>query len=369
MQLWLIPIAYVVCGFVVGFELPRLEYAYMPHYGHDISVGSAQAYLSAVSSGMITLTAVVFSIVFVMLQFTTTAYSKRLFQLFAGHPLSLHALGMFVATFMCALGVLEFVDRNHSGQVPLLSIQATTALLVLSMVLLAMLIRRIGLLRITYILQYVGDQGRAVIVALLPRADDEVVDEVATLRAQAEAMRKRGSTQRVVYGGTPRAVAKFRIDACVRLAERADCTIAMHCGVGDTIAQGTLLLEVFGATAQIPEDALLRCIDLAPERTFEQDPKYPLRLLVDTAIMALSPAVNDPTTAVQAIDQIEDLLNRLGRRILDSGFVKDANGKLRLVFPMPTWDEYLSLAFDEIRAYGADSLQVHRRRSAISAGP
>ena len=117
---------------------------------------------------------------------------------------------------------------------------------------------------------------------------------------------------------------------------------------------------------RLPEARLRRAIEVARERTFEQDPKYPLRLLVDIAIKALSPAINDPTTAVQAIDQIEDLLHRLGRRALDTGCVTDEQGALRLVFPTPTWEDYLALAFDEIRQYGASSVQVMRRlRSAL----
>jgi uncharacterized membrane protein len=82
---------------------------------------------------------------------------------------------------------------------------------------------------------------------------------------------------------------------------------------------------------------------------------------VDIAIRALSPAVNDPTTAVQAMDQIEDLLRRLGTRRLDVDQVKDETGALRLIFPTPIWEDFLSLAFDEIRFYGATSLQVMRR--------
>ena len=117
---------------------------------------------------------------------------------------------------------------------------------------------------------------------------------------------------------------------------------------------------------RIPEKELMRAIRLERGRTFEQDPKFPIRVLVDIAIKALSPAINDPTTAVQALDQIEDLLRRLGVRHLDAGYVSDANGVLRLVFPMPTWEDYLALAFDEIRQYGATSVQVMRRlRSAL----
>ncbi len=118
--------------------------------------------------------------------------------------------------------------------------------------------------------------------------------------------------------------------------------------------------------APLPEDALLSAVRLGRERTFEQDPKYPIRLLVDIAIKALSPAINDPTTAVQTIDQLEDLLRRLGAAELDAGYAADENGALRLVFPTPTWEDYLTLAFDEIRQFGSSSVQVMRRmRSAL----
>jgi uncharacterized membrane protein len=126
-------------------------------------------------------------------------------------------------------------------------------------------------------------------------------------------------------------------------------------------------MRVHGGTA-LPEARLREAIEVGRERTFEQDPKYPLRLLADIAIKALSPAVNDPTTAVQAIDQIEDLLRRLGRRSLDAGCVNDEQGALRLVFPTPTWEDYLALAFDEIRQYGASSVQVMRRLRAALRG-
>ena len=128
-----------------------------------------------------------------------------------------------------------------------------------------------------------------------------------------------------------------------------------------------LLMDVRGAKTPLPGRQLLASIAVAQQRTFEQDPKYSLRLLVDVAIKALSPAINDPTTAVQAIDQIEDLLRRLGRYELEVGYARDANGVVRVIFPVPTWEDYLRLSFDEIRQYGASSVQVMRRlRSALS---
>jgi uncharacterized membrane protein len=141
--------------------------------------------------------------------------------------------------------------------------------------------------------------------------------------------------------------------------------IVMPFAVGDIVIEGETFLTVHGGRLMLPRQALRHAVNLERQRTFEQDPKYALRLLVDIAIKALSPAVNDPTTAVQALNQIEDLLRRLGVRNLDVGQVKDETGALRLIFPIPTWEHFLSLAFDEICLYGANSLQVMRRLRTV----
>ena len=82
---------------------------------------------------------------------------------------------------------------------------------------------------------------------------------------------------------------------------------------------------------------------------------------------ALSPAINDPTTAVQSLDQIEDLLLRLGQCHLDTGRYRDSDGKVRLLVPFPTWEDFLRLAFAEISSCGATSVQVMRRMNALVA--
>jgi uncharacterized membrane protein len=127
----------------------------------------------------------------------------------------------------------------------------------------------------------------------------------------------------------------------------------------------TPLLRVYGGRYQLKERALKHTFEIGDERTFAQDPKYALRLLVDIAIRALSPAINDPTTAVQALDQIEDLLMRLGRSQLELGPYRDKAGTVRLQIPFPGWDHFLRLALDEIRFCGANSVQVMRRMKAL----
>jgi uncharacterized membrane protein len=174
--------------------------------------------------------------------------------------------------------------------------------------------------------------------------------------------------QTIKYSGDPRAIVTFDIEALVQQARAAEAIIVMTCAVGDTLVDDTLMARVHGVENLLSDKELMRAVRVGRERTFEQDPKYPIRLLVDIAIKALSPAVNDPTTAVQAMDQIEDLLRRLGRRDLDAGYARDADGVLRLTFPMPTWEDYLALSFDEIRQFGTTSVQVMRRLRSALAG-
>jgi uncharacterized membrane protein len=284
---------------------------------------------------------------------------------FARDPSLFHALGIFAATFIYALFTLAWVDREPSGQVPLLSSLLVGVLLVASMLMFSRLVQRLTDLQVTSVLQLIGDRGREVIQEMFARTDDAG----NARRRDGKTVENLGPvTQTLRYSGEPRAIARLDINALAQEARESNAVIVMACAVGDTLVEDTLLLHVHGGERRLSERQLMRAIRLERERTFEQDPKYPLRLLVDVAIKALSPAINDPTTAVQAIDEIEDLLRRLGRRDLDTGHIWDANAALRLVLPMPTWEDYLALAFDEIRQYGATSVQVMRRLRAALVG-
>jgi uncharacterized membrane protein len=368
--IWLVPMIYALATMVLGFVIPRFENVYFASYSMTagaygfllLSVTSAQALLSAVASGMMALTAIVFSVAYITVQFNSVAYSPRLALWFARDPVLFHSFGVFIATFEYALFTLAWVDRGGSGSVPVLSILIVALLLLVSMVLFARLVRGLSDLQVTNTLRMVGNRGRAIIRNMF-EADgrwETAGDTAATGSGPV--------TQILRYRGEPRSVARFDIGALVHAASDADAIIEMHCAVGDTLVDDAILLEVHGGTVLIPDRRLSRAVRLARERTFEQDPKYPIRLLVDIAIKALSPAVNDPTTAVQVVDQIEDLLHRLARRELDAGIARDTAGKLRVIFPMPSWEDYLRLSFDEIRQYGASSVQVMRRlRAALVA--
>jgi uncharacterized membrane protein len=356
---WTITTAYAALAIAGGTFLPRIESRLLPSLVSPISVSAATAIYSSIASGMIALTGIVFSLTFVMVQFSATAYSPRLVLWFARDPLLAHAFGVFTATFLYAIAALGWIDRAGTGRVPLISALTVVALLLASVAMFVGLINRVALLQISRTLAFTGDQGRKVIDAIYPRWSPAPPEIPARRPAMAAV------TQVVSHHGPPLAVERVRVDALVELASEADAVVEVAVAVGDTVEESVAILRVFGAPQPIDDRRLRRCVVLGVERTFDQDPKYAIRLLVDIAIRALSPAINDPTTAVQSLDQIGDLLLRLGRRRLETGEVCDAGGTLRLTMQAPTWDDFLWLAFGEICAYGGTSLQVMRRLHAL----
>ena len=356
---WGIPGLYSAVAIAAALTIPRLESRILPEFVSPMSISSAMAIYSSIASGMLALTGIVFSLTFVMVQFSATAYSPRLVLWIARDPVMSHALGIFTATFLYGVAALAGVDRSGSRQVPFFSVWVELALLLASVGMFIALIHRIGLLQVNRMLAFTGDQGRKVISTIYPSLSSTVAvtgpDDLGALPR----------TQTLIHHGGPRSIQAIDVSALVNVAKASGGIIVTVVAVGDTVVELTPLLHVCGTREPIPEKKLRNGIKLGSQRTFEQDPKYAIRLLVDIAIKALSPAINDPTTAVQALDQIEDLLLRLGQRYLEIGRYRDSDGKLRLVVPFPTWDDLLRLAFDEICFYGATSVQVMRRMNAL----
>ena len=363
---WSIPMVYAGVTIVMGLTFPRLEYRYLAGYRHGMTISAATAVFSSIASGMLALTGIVFSLAFVMVQFSSIAYSPRLVLWFSRDPVIAHGMGIFTATFIYSLSALGWVDRDGSGRVPFFSTWLVILLVIASVMILALLVQRLAALQVSGVIGFIGRKGRRVIGEMYPivvaaEGDNRTIENPPNSRALSLPV-----TQVVIHAGEPMAIAQYDVQALVGLAKQAEGAIVMPLAVGDTVVEGDAILTVRGGNHMLPSTVLRRAVDLEHQRTFDQDPKYALRLLVDIAIKALSPAVNDPTTAVQALDEIEDLLRRIGTRFLDVGQVTDESGVLRLIFPAPIWEDFLSLAFDEIRFYGATSLQVMRRlRTAL----
>ena len=361
-----IPLVYAVAALVAGLSLPRLERNLFPNLTVGIDPGAALAILTGIASGMMGLTAIVFSIAFVMVQFSATAYSPRLVLWLARSAVINHSIGMFTATFVYSLAAAAWINREGSGLVPPITVWFAVLLLLASLAMFVLLVERVGMLQVTRVLAYAGDEGRKVIDRMYrvqTRARHGLdTDAPSPSQTDPDAL---PLVQTLVHHGAPAVVQAVDTDALASIAVTAGGVVAMTVAVGDTVLEGMPILRVRGTAAAPDLDTLKDAVALGSDRTFEQDPKYALRLLVDVAIKALSPAINDPTTAVQALDQIEDLLLRLGRCDLDVGRTYDAAGRLRFEMPVPSWHDLVVLALDEVRFCGATSVQVMRRTRAL----
>jgi hypothetical protein len=148
-------------------------------------------------------------------------------------------------------------------------------------------------------------------------------------------------------------------------SQEANVVVELIPVVGDFVGKDESLFALYGNVSGIDENILLSSINFGVERTLEQDPTFAFRIILDIALKALSPAINDPTTAVLAIDQIHSLLRSAGKRNLRTDNITDESGKLRVIFRTPNWEDFVTLACTELRRYGADSIQVVRRLRAM----
>ena len=155
------------------------------------------------------------------------------------------------------------------------------------------------------------------------------------------------------------------LELLVGIARRAGGLVEFVPRVGDFVATGNPLFRLYGDAARIDDSKLRAQVAFGPERTIEQDSTFAVRVIVDIAIKALSPAINDPTTAVLAIDQLHRLLHLVGARHLHDDLVHDLEGVPRLIFRTPNWEDFVTLTFREIRLYGAGNSQVARRLRAM----
>ena len=148
-------------------------------------------------------------------------------------------------------------------------------------------------------------------------------------------------------------------------ARRSNIVVELVHRVGDFVGSGEPLFRLYGDSRSVEHRRLAGSVAFGPERTIEQDFTFAIRVIVDIAIKALSKAINDPTTAVLAIDQLHRLLRITGNRKLHDKEILDESGRLRLIFRTPDWDDFVQLAIREIRLYGAENFQVARRLRAM----
>jgi uncharacterized membrane protein len=300
---------------------------------------------------MVSLAALVLTITMVVVQLAMGQFSPRIVQRILRDKPSQLAIGLFVATFVHAvLTSREVVDRGDgTGQVPGIAVVTSYVLVLASIAVLVIYVHHIGqALRVSALIELVGDDTRKLVDRRYPDAGEPPPVDPAG--------------PRVVPSRESGVVTMIGTEALVREAQRADCVLELVPALGTFVPAGGPLFVVHGEPDDLDEDALFSALSLKLEPTLDEDVAYGLRLLVDIAERSLSDSpFQDPTTAVQAIDRLHDILRQLARRPLPDGRIRDDDGEIRLLVETMGWDDYVRLAFVEIRLAGASSPQVTRR--------
>jgi uncharacterized membrane protein len=356
-SLWLVPfialLLYTVAiRLVYAFEQWMAWFAFLPW-----GVSGSQRMLETIVTMTLTFVVFTFGSLLVAIQVAGGQLTPRII---ATTLLSDNAIrftvGLFIFTLLFATGALTRLDTDvdHAivGIAGLLGFFSIAAFLYL-------IDYAARLLRPVSIIARVSERGRQVIQEVYP---DFAVKEAGISIASPRVFENPDKV--IPYRGRPTIIVAINKKALFTLASKTGSVIELVPRIGDFVAPGEPLFRLYGNS--LPDEAKLRAmIAFGPERTLEQDPMFAFRIIVDIAIKALSKAINDPTTAVLAIDQLQRLLCFVGKRNLHGEAVLTQNGELRVVLSAPDWEDFVKLTFSEIRLYGAENFQIARRLRAV----
>jgi uncharacterized membrane protein len=355
---WLVPLGSILAALLAVPAMRWLDYQTGWSWFNFTAVG-ARGVLDSLSSSLLTFIVFAVSSLLLAVQLASGQLTPRIIALVFSLRRVKISVGVFVFAYTFSLGAVGRIEEQHVPQLLVfLAIFSTLA----SIVVFFWFVQQIGMnLRPVAILEGLWELGRQVIDGVYPSA--LALTAPASPLLELQALPK--PARIIEYAGNSGSFLAFGTRELVVAAQQAECVIELLPQVGDFVSRGDPLFRVYPADRHIEEAALHHMVALGPERTLEQDPGFAFRIMVDIAERALSPAINDPTTAVLALDQLHRLLRYVGQKQLDPGTVCDEHGTLRLLYPTPQWDDFVMLATSEIRLFGASSLQIPRRLQAM----
>ena len=356
-SLWFLPTIFAVAAIVVANLTIWLDTQVDAPIGVRPDLvsdpGSAATFAGAIAAATLAFVAVVFATTLVAIQLAASQYSPRTVRIFIRSRVTRVTLGLFLATFVFSVIVLVSNRASVTSARQFAPVVSVTTLLALTVAtvfgFVAYLHGVVRLMRVQYLLETIATESLAIEENFPP----------ASAYVDAEPPLADPSPRRLCYTGPTGVITATDLHGLVELCRQNQCWLELTVGVGEYLAHGTPVALAHGG--DLRERDVTRFFLIGGERTFVQDPAFGFRQLADVAIRALSPAVNDPTTGVQAIDRIGDLLAITGSRPDPTGLRVDASGTVRVKRKLRNFDAMLVLALTEVIRYGADAPQVVRR--------
>ncbi len=367
---WVLPATIALGAVALGLLLPMLD----EHLGGQLPLlfgggpDSARGLLSTIASAMISVTGLVFSITMVVLQLASSQFSPRLLGGFLASRVTQVTLGVFTASFAYSLTVLRSVRSNGTDFVPQLSVSVSFVLVLASVALFLAFIHHITTsIQVSTLIERIADQTLD-LVEDPPSPEDEDADAAAERQEQPASATVTAweppagaRTARLSSTVDRGIVESVQLSRMVDLAQELDVVVVLRVAVGQIRHHGQPLADVIGSGDDQDAERFRRLFGFARERTMMQDPLFGVRQLVDVAERALSPGVNDPTTATQVVDALHGILRRAGTVPDRSPYLLDADGTVRVVDQPVTFAAMLDLAVDEIAHFGKQTPPLRQR--------
>lgn len=366
---WVLPLAIVVVATAAGLAVPALDRLLdtRVHYFFSGSPEAARSILSTIAGAMISVTGLVFSITMVVVQLAASQFTPRVLGDFLANRITQVTLGIFTASFTYALTVLRSVKGQAGGDgafVPQISVTLAFLLVLASVgMFLAFINHTTTSIQVGSTVSRLGETTLEVVSRYYPESDTS-----AAARGD-EPQWHSGERHAQELGALEHGhIVEVDLHRLVDWAEEHDCVVELLAPVGEFVAEGMPALRIWGTGPVSEEDctAVRRAVIVEQDRFHQQDPAYGIRKLVDIAERALSPGINDPTTAVEVLNELHRVCRTLVQR-KDLPRVVSRNGAVRLLHRPQEILDLLDLAFEEVLAYGAESFQVLRRVLVILA--
>ena len=324
-------------------------------------VAASQLILATIAGSMMTTVAVVFSVLIMALSLASLQFSPRILTSFMGDKPTQNTLGVFMGTFVYCLLVLRTVQGGPEPFVPAASVSLAMALAVGALAWLVYFIHHIAhAIHANHIVDRIADETLQVIDEEFPeavgRADSHPEDTGAPAPAPPGAFRVDATASGYVQ--------LCNRERLLELAREHELTIYQEHGVGEFVVQGNPLVSIVSKVPLSDEirEVCSECFDLGETRTLQQDFQFGIRQIVDMALKAISPAINDPSTANTCLDHLARILCHLARRrILPLEMRDPESGRLLMVRHASTFRGSIDLAFNQLRQYGRGDMAVALR--------
>ncbi|MBV8391716.1 MAG: DUF2254 domain-containing protein [Alphaproteobacteria bacterium] len=356
-SLWVGPVAaYIIC-FMLVRALSRFDDWLKWSWNWTLTVENVDNTLNILIAGILSFIVFTFGSLLIAIQVASAQLTPRVIATTLLRDNTIRfVVSLFVLSFTFDLGVAARTQQ----EVPYFLVTVALLLSITSIAAFVYLIDHAArLLRPVTIVWRLGEAGLAVIEQLYPSAIQGEHTSSPPLPALGVAARE------VPHDGKAAIIVAIHLEAIKAEAFRLGGIIELVPRIGDFVAMGEPLFNLYGGAAMADERFLRSFVAMGTERTIEQDATFAFRIVVDIAIKALSQAINDPTTAVLALDQLHRLLRAAGKRHLHDDAIHDSAGNLRVIFRTPNWEEFVQLSCREIRLYGAANFQIARRLRAM----